>query len=102
MVRSHSLLVEVHRIFLVAIVLLGTHGWVRVQIKRFRHGQVRPIPAALTLVVLVAAAAIIALGANPTLLTPAIDWLAQIGFGYDYGAASTYKHYWVQNFGRPR
>ena len=25
----------------------------------------------------------------------------QIGFGYDYGAASTYKHYWVQNFGKP-
>ncbi len=56
------------KLTLVAIVLLGTHGWARVQIKRFRHGQVRPIPAALTLVVLVAAAAIIALGANPTLL----------------------------------
>ena len=25
----------------------------------------------------------------------------QIGFGYDYGATSTYKHYWVQNFGKP-
>ena len=26
----------------------------------------------------------------------------EIGFGYDNSATSTYKHYWVQNFGRPR
>lgn len=25
----------------------------------------------------------------------------EIGFGYNYNAASTYKHYWVQNFGKP-
>ncbi|MBL8634786.1 MAG: CAP domain-containing protein [Myxococcales bacterium] len=25
----------------------------------------------------------------------------QIGFGYDNNSASTYKHYWVQNFGKP-
>lgn len=25
----------------------------------------------------------------------------EIGIGYDYGASSTYKHYWVQNFGKP-
>ena len=56
------------RITLVAIVLLGTHGWSRVQIRKFRHGQVRPVPPVLTLVVLVAAAAIITLGANSTLL----------------------------------
>lgn len=56
------------KVTLVALVLLGTHGWSRVQIRRFRHGDIRPIPPWLTAVVLVAAAAIIALGANPTLL----------------------------------
>ena len=25
----------------------------------------------------------------------------QIGFGYDNSSTSTYKHYWVQNFGKP-
>lgn len=25
----------------------------------------------------------------------------QVGFGYDYNSASTYKHYWVQNFAKP-
>lgn len=25
----------------------------------------------------------------------------ELGIGYDYGASSTYKHYWVQNFGKP-
>ncbi len=25
----------------------------------------------------------------------------QIGFGYDNNSAATYKHYWVQNFGKP-
>jgi hypothetical protein len=44
-------------------VLLGVHGWSRVQIK-FRHLQVRPISPWLTVVV-VAAAVIIALGAKP-------------------------------------
>ncbi len=56
------------KLTLVAVALLGTHGWSRVQIKRFRHGTVRPISPWLTVVVLVAAAAIIALGANQTLL----------------------------------
>ena len=26
----------------------------------------------------------------------------EIGFGYDNSATSSYKHYWVQNFGKPR
>lgn len=56
------------KVTLVAIVLLGTHGWSRVQIKKFRHHQVRPISPWLTVAVLAAAAVIIALGANPTLL----------------------------------
>lgn len=56
------------KLTLVAIFLLGAHGWARVQVKRFRRGHVRHVPTALLLAVLVAAAAIIALGANPTLL----------------------------------
>ncbi len=56
------------KLTLVAIVLLGVHGWSRVQIKRFRQGQVRHVSSTLILIVLVATAVIIALGANPTLL----------------------------------
>lgn len=56
------------KLTLVALAVLGVHGWARVQIKRFRQGQVRPVSQALTFVVLIAAAVIIALGANPTLL----------------------------------
>ena len=56
------------KLALVAIFLLGTHGWARVQIKRFRQGRVRHVPGWLLVLVLVAAAAVIALGANPTLL----------------------------------
>jgi uncharacterized membrane protein len=56
------------KLTVVALAVLGVHGWARVQIKRFRQGQVRPVSQALTFVVLAAAAVIIALGANPTLL----------------------------------
>lgn len=56
------------KLTLVAVFLFGIHGWSRVQIRAFRHGKVRHVSSALILVVLVAAAVIIALGANPTLL----------------------------------
>jgi putative membrane protein len=56
------------KLTLVAIFLLGTHGWARVQVKRFRKGQVRHVPTALLFAVLLAAMAIIVLGAHPTLL----------------------------------
>lgn len=56
------------KLTLVAIFLLGTHGWARAQVKRFGRGQVREVPAWLLVVVLVAGVAIIALGAHPTLL----------------------------------
>jgi uncharacterized membrane protein len=56
------------KLTIVAIVLLGIHGWSRAQIKRFRHGKVRAVPGWLTIVVLLAAIVIIALGANPDLL----------------------------------
>ena len=56
------------KLTIVALVLLGIHGWLRVQIRRFRHGQVRHVSTILIVVVLLAAAAVITLGANPTLL----------------------------------
>lgn len=56
------------KLTVVALALLGIHGWSRVQIKRFRHGHVRPVSPVLTYVVIAAAAIVIALGANPTLL----------------------------------
>jgi len=56
------------KLTIVAIAILGMHGWARVQVKRFRKGQVRPIPVAVTYIVLVAAAAVIVLGAHHTLL----------------------------------
>lgn len=59
------------KLTIVALVLLGTHGWARAQVKRFRHGKVRHVPTALLIAVLAAAAAAIALGANPDLLRKA-------------------------------
>lgn len=56
------------KLTVVAVVLLGMHGYVRVQVKRFRKGQVKSIPAGLSYVVLGAAAVIIALGAHHGLL----------------------------------
>ncbi len=56
------------KLTLVALVLLGIHGWARVKMKRFRQGQVQPVSQLITVVVLVAAAVIITLGAHPTLL----------------------------------
>lgn len=56
------------KLTIVALVILGMHGWTRVQVKRFRKGEVRPIPAAVTYIVLIAAAAVIVLGAHRELL----------------------------------
>lgn len=56
------------KVTIVAVVLLGMHGYARVQVKRFRKGQVKPIPVAVTYVVLVAAAAVILLAAHRGLL----------------------------------
>lgn len=56
------------KLTLVAVFLLGTHGWARVQIKRFRQGHVRHVSSKLLLLVLLATAVVIALGANPDLL----------------------------------
>jgi putative membrane protein len=56
------------KLTLVAIFLFGMHGWARVQIRKFRDGKVRHVSSKLIVVVLLAVAAIIALGANPDLL----------------------------------
>jgi uncharacterized membrane protein len=59
------------KLTLVALTLFAIHGYTRAQVKRFRNGAVKPLPRALPYVVLVAAAAIIVLGAHPTLLRKA-------------------------------
>jgi putative membrane protein len=59
------------KLTLVALVIIGVHGWTRAQVRRFRKGQVRPVSPVIMLVVLAAAAAIIMLGAHPGLLRKA-------------------------------
>jgi uncharacterized membrane protein len=56
------------KLTLVAVFILGLHGWARVQVKRFRKGQVKHVHVATTYVALLAAAAIILLGAHRELL----------------------------------
>lgn len=56
------------KLTIVAVVILGMHGWARVKVKRFRKGEVAHIPVAVTYVVLVAAAAVILLGAHQGIL----------------------------------
>lgn len=64
------------KLTIVALVILGLHGWARVQVKRFRKGRVRPLPRAPTYLVLVAAAAVILLGAHRTMLRKTADPVA--------------------------
>ncbi len=56
------------KLTIVAVVLLGIHGFTRAQVKRFRNGAVRGLPRALPYIVLAAAAVVVVLGAHPTLL----------------------------------
>jgi len=56
------------KLSIVVVVIIGLHGWSRAQVRKFRHGQVRPLSPALTWVVLAAAAGIILLGAHHGLL----------------------------------
>jgi putative membrane protein len=56
------------KVTIVALVLVGAHGWTRAQVRKFRKGQVKPVPAAIMWVVLAAAAAVILLGAHHGLL----------------------------------
>jgi putative membrane protein len=56
------------KLTLVALVIIGVHGWSRAQVRKFRNGEVRPVSPAITWIVLAAAAGIILLGAHPGLL----------------------------------
>lgn len=61
------------KLTIVALAILGLHGWARVQVKRFRKGQVKPLPAAPSYVLLAAAAAVAMLGAHRTMLRKTAD-----------------------------
>lgn len=56
------------KLTLVALAIVGVHGWTRAQVRNFRKGQVRPVSPLIMWVVLVAAAGIILLGAHHGLL----------------------------------
>lgn len=56
------------KLTIVALTLFAIHGFTRAQVKRFRTGNVKVLPRALPYVVMLAAAAVIVLGAHPTLL----------------------------------
>ncbi|MEZ4403969.1 MAG: CopD family protein [Kofleriaceae bacterium] len=56
------------KLTLVVVVILGAHGFVRAQVKRFRTGRIKALPRALPYVVLAAVAVIVMLGANKNIL----------------------------------
>ena len=56
------------KLTLVAVVLIGAHGYARAMAKRFRRGDVRPVPRPLLYVVVIAAAVVALLGAKKDLL----------------------------------
>lgn len=56
------------KLTVVAITIFGVHGFARAQVKRFRRGEVKPLPRALPYIVMVGAAVAILLGAHKTLL----------------------------------
>jgi len=56
------------KVTLVVLVLLGVHGYARVKMRKFRSGEVGPIPGWLVYLVLAVAVVVITLGANPDLL----------------------------------
>jgi uncharacterized membrane protein len=56
------------KVTLVAVVLLGLHGYARGKVRKFRKGAVSAIPPGLTYVVIAVAAAIIVLGGKKDLL----------------------------------
>jgi hypothetical protein len=56
------------KLALVVVGVLSVHGMVRVKMRKYRNGDVSPLPSWVLPVLLVSLAVIIALGANPTLL----------------------------------
>ncbi|MBK9036930.1 MAG: CopD family protein [Myxococcales bacterium] len=56
------------KLTIIALTLFAIHGFTRAQVKRYRNGQIKPLPRALPYVVMAAATVVIILGAHPTLL----------------------------------
>lgn len=61
------------KLTVVAVVIIGLHGFARAQVKKFGKGQVRPIPRALLYLLLAAVAGVVLLGANKSLLRKGAD-----------------------------
>lgn len=55
------------KLTLVVVVILGLHGLVRVKIKKFSRGEVKPLPGFFIPIALIGSIAIIILGAAPIL-----------------------------------
>ncbi len=56
------------KLTLVVVGVLSIHGLVRVKMRKFRNGDVAPLPSWMMPVLLIALTGIIILGAHPTLL----------------------------------
>jgi protoporphyrinogen IX oxidase len=56
------------KLTLVVVGVLVAHGQIRMRMKKYRNGEVTPMPAWLWPVLMIAVAGIIVLGAHPTLL----------------------------------
>lgn len=56
------------KLTLVVVGVLSVHGLVRVKMRKFRNGDVAPLPNWMLPVLLIALTGIIILGAHPTLL----------------------------------
>jgi putative membrane protein len=56
------------KLTLVVLGIFSVHGLVRGRMRKFRNGDLTPLPGWVVPVLLVATIAVIALGANPTLL----------------------------------
>ncbi|HRC56121.1 MAG TPA: CopD family protein [Kofleriaceae bacterium] len=56
------------KLTLIVVGLLSIHGLVRVKMRKVRNGDLQPLPGWVVPVCLVVVLAVIALGANPTLL----------------------------------
>lgn len=56
------------KLTLIVVGILSVHGLVRVKMRKFRNGDLQPLPAWVVPVLLLAVAGVIALGANPMLL----------------------------------
>jgi uncharacterized membrane protein len=56
------------KLTLVVIVVLGLHGMARAKIRKFRNGQIKPLPTWAVPALLLAVTAIVVLASHPTLL----------------------------------